>query len=78
MTTKQVNKIANPGMNNKFISCRILMNPIKQINKSPHARPNVSTSVAKRPEFNVPDASAVGITLLKADPMMPSKHRMDE
>ena len=65
-------------MNSKFISCLRFMNPAMEIKISPQARPNVSTNVARRPELRVPEAKAVGITLLSADPMIPSKHWMGE
>jgi hypothetical protein len=60
-------------MNNKFISWSILINPIKEINKSPQDRPKVSTNVASNPELNVPVARAVGMTFDKAEPIIPSK-----
>ena len=69
---KHDNIMAKPGMNNKFMSCRKLKNPAADMNKSPHVRPNVSTNVANKPELNVPDARAVGITLLRVDPITPS------
>ena len=74
MTTRHDNIIRKPGMKRRFINCLKLITPTMKINMSPHARPKVSTRVAKRPEFKVPDANAVGITLLKAEPMIPSKH----
>jgi hypothetical protein len=48
------------------------------MNKSPHVRPNVSTRVANKPELNVPDANAVGMTLLNVEPITPSKACMDK
>mmetsp|Transcript_18313 Transcript_18313/g.39555 ORF Transcript_18313/g.39555 Transcript_18313/m.39555 type:complete len:177 (+) Transcript_18313:1215-1745(+) len=43
------------------------------MNTSPHALPKVPTTVANNPEFKVPVAKAVGMTLLKTEPTTPSK-----
>ena len=48
------------------------------MNKSPQARPNVSTKVANKPELIVPLANAVGITLLNVDPITPSNACIDK
>ena len=69
--------MVKPGMNNKFISWRKLKNPAADMNKSPQVRPNVSTNVANNPELNVPDANAVGMTLLSVDPITPSNACID-
>ena len=73
ITIRQVSKMEKPGINSRFINCRRLTKPAAEMNKSPQVRPNVSTSVARSPELNVPEARAVGITLLSVDPMTPSK-----
>ena len=64
-------------MNKRFISCLMLMKPTMEMKLSPQARPNVSTNVARRPELNVPDANAVGMTLLRVDPITPSNVCID-
>ena len=73
MTTRQVRMMENPGMKSKFINCRRLINPAKEIDMSPHALPNVSTKVARSPELKVPHANAVGMTLERVEPITPSK-----
>jgi hypothetical protein len=46
-----------------------LINPINEMNMSPHDRPKVSTNVANKPELNEPVAKAVGITFDNAEPL---------
>lgn len=54
---RESTKIQNVGKDNKFLSCWRLTHPINEMNRSPHARPSLSTRVANtRPEFNVPTA----------------------
>mmetsp|Transcript_351 Transcript_351/g.812 ORF Transcript_351/g.812 Transcript_351/m.812 type:complete len:200 (-) Transcript_351:1329-1928(-) len=65
-------RITNEGTKSRFMICRRSMYPTDVMKTSPHARPNVPITVANRPEFRVPDASAVGMTLLSTDPTTPS------
>lgn len=64
-----MSRINKPGINNRFINCRMLINPINEMNKSPHDRPNVSTNVANKPELNVPVANAVGTNFDIVEPL---------
>merc|ERR1719203_1154333 len=72
MRIRSNTKMMNDGTKSRFMICRMSMNPTEVIKTSPHARPNVPMTVAKRPEFKVPVAKAVGMTLLNTDPTTPS------